>query len=81
MSGQMRGLSFLRDCLEDLTGLIEAAAHLHTYFAKVPVPSLFPVPWFHRSFVGKKTMLSAPKTLFTYILFYLSFWEQFVIYT
>ncbi len=37
---------------------------------------------FHqRFFFGKKTILSAPKTLFTYIWLYLSFWEQFVIYT
>jgi len=32
MSGPMRGLSFLRDCLEDLAGLIEAAHVGRTYF-------------------------------------------------
>lgn len=42
MSGPMRGLSFLRDCLEDLAGLIEAANIGRIYFPKVPVTNMVP---------------------------------------
>lgn len=38
----MRGLSFLRDCLEDLAGLIEAANIGRIYFPKVPVTNMVP---------------------------------------
>lgn len=74
----MKGLSFLRDCLEDLTGLIEAAHLGRTYFPKVSLSSLFPVPRVSPTFWLEKDDAVCTKTLFTYILFYLSFWEQFV---